>query len=744
MAKQEDTIRKLRKYLNSQNLYTSLRLTAAALIPAVLLYHFNLLTSAIALPLGAMFTGLTDSPGPVHHRRNSLAVSILFNFVLILIAGVLHNYTTLIIPALIVFGLFFSLLAVYGTRAGSIGLNALIVFIFNIDGHLLSNGHALREALLFAAGGVWYSILSLLLYSIRPYRLMQQMLGECLIEVANYLQVKGEFYGISPVYEDLNNRLIQHQISIRQMQEDLRELLFKTRSIAEESTTEGRMLMSVFLDSIDLMERIMTSQYDYRELHEKFGKANILNTIQTQLNLLSGELHDAGLAMQSGFPARSRRDLDALMEDTMNHFFRLREIGLNENNFEDFIALRQILFSLQDVTERIKRLRLSTFYKSKNTQKEKADVDLEKFITHSEIDPKLLLSNLNLQSLNFRHAIRLTVGLLLGYLGSLFFPLGHSYWILLTIAVIIKPAYGITRQRNLQRVGGTITGAVLGFGLLYLTTNTTFIFVSLVVAMVVSYSFLKQNYFVSSAGITLYVLLSFSFLNAAGFRTALNDRVIDTVIGSVIAWLVSWLVLPRWEHQHIETDIQKALFANRTYFDTVARIFLGQETDATTFKLHRKEAFVALANLSDTFHRMLSEPKSRQVNLSHYHQLVATSHTLTSYIASLSYFAQRTGKKYVSQEFAPLISQIDEQFDAAEQVLQHHQTVKASQMQPLQPVNSKVQELLAKRRQEISSGKGNMETSVRRTLSDLKSINDQFELISTATVDEVRILEKMV
>jgi len=70
-----ETIRKLRKYLSSQNLYTSVRLTAAALIPAVLLYHYNLLASAIALPLGAMFTGLTDSPGPLHHRRNSLSIS---------------------------------------------------------------------------------------------------------------------------------------------------------------------------------------------------------------------------------------------------------------------------------------------------------------------------------------------------------------------------------------------------------------------------------------------------------------------------------------------------------------------------------------------------------------------------------------------------------------------------------------------------------------------------------------------
>ena len=743
MLNGEDTIRRLRKYLNSQNLYTSIRLTAAALLPGVILYHYNLLASAIALPLGAMFTGLTDSPGPLHHRRNSLAISISVNFIIILIAGAIHTYTLLVIVALVVFSFFFSLITVYGTRAGSIGLNALLVFIFNIDGHLLANGNAFHEALLFAAGGIWYAVLSLVLYTLRPYRLMQQMLGECIIETSGYLQTKGEFYNESPDYTELNNRLITYQISIRQMQDDLREFLFKTRSVMRESTVKGRTLISVFLDSVDLMERVMTLQYDYETLHHKFSGKGILGIIKKQIDVLSDELHGTGLALQSGFAARSRLNLDDIQQETATAFFELRKKELNENTIADFIALRQILYSLQDITERIKRLRLSTYYDAKNSKEDRPDIDLEKFISHSEIDPKLFLNNLTLDSSNFRHAVRLTVGLLIGYFISFFFPIGHSYWILLTIAVIIKPAYSITRQRNIQRVGGTIAGAVVGFGVLYLVHNTTLIFIILIATMVIAYSFLKLNYFISSAGITLYVLLSFSFLNAAGFRHALDDRVTDTIIGSIIAWLVSIWVLPKWEHEQIDNEVAKALSANRVYFNSVAQSFLGKAVDVTTFKLHRRDAFVALANLSDTFQRMLSEPKSRQVKMPLYHQFVATSHTLTSYIASLSYYAQRAEGKYTSPEFAPLVQQIDEQFTIAEAVLQHDQTVEASQIKPVLPVSRKVQELLAKRRQELSAGADEMETSVRKTLSDLKTINDQFELISTVTVDEIRILEKI-
>ncbi len=743
MVTQTEAARQLRKYLTSQNLYTSIRLTAAALIPAVILYHYDLLLSAIALPLGAIFTASIDSPGPLVHRRNTLAVSIVCTFIVILIAGALHAYPPFVIAALIFFGMFFSLLAIYGNRASSVGLNALIVFIFNIDGHLLTNSTALHEALLFSAGGIWYFLLSMLSYSLRPYKLIQQMLGECVIKTADYLKIKGRLYSSSPDYTDINNQLIQNQVSIRQMQEDLREILFKTRSIVKESTVKSRVLMSAFLDIVDLMERVMTSQYDYQELHEKWDKTDFLSLLAKQINILADELHEAGLALQSGLPSSSRRDLDVLQQKSMDAFLALRKTNLDENTIEDFIALRQILFSLQDITERIKRLRLSTHYDKKISKEYKNDVDIEKFISHSDIDPRLLINNLTLESANFRHAIRLTVGLLIGYTISFFFPFGHSYWILLTIAVIIKPAYSITRKRNIQRVLGTLTGAVFGFGILYLVHNNTALFIIMTGAMVIAYSFLRVNYFVSSAGITLYVLVSFSFLSSGGFQHALNDRLIDTLIGSAIAWLVAIFVLPNWEHKQIDEYITAALEANRKYFNTVAQSFIGKPVDTTTFKLHRKDAFVALANLSDTFQRMLSEPKSRQIKMEEYHQFVATSHTLTSYIASLSYYAQTNADKYASEEFVPLVAQIDKQFEIATDVLEHHQTVKASEIKPALPVSKKVQHLLAQRRQEISAGKSEMETSVRRTLSDLKTINDQFELISTATVDEVRILETL-
>ncbi len=142
----------------------------------------------------------------------------------------------------------------------------------------------------------------------------------------------------------------------------------------------------------------------------------------------------------------------------------MRNKKLNATNIEGFIKLRHILFSLQDLAERIKVLSQYTTYDrsiSKALKNQpKREMHLDRFITRQDLDPNLLFDNLSLQSSTFRHAVRLTLALMAGYVISLLFPLGHGYWILLTITTILKPAYSISKKRNGQRIIGTVTGAL--------------------------------------------------------------------------------------------------------------------------------------------------------------------------------------------------------------------------------------------------------------------------------------------
>lgn len=739
-----DYTREFRKFISSQYLYSGIRITAGAIIPAVVLHYFGLLTSMMAVPLGALVVAFTDLPGPPQHRRNGMLASIALNFVVVVIVGLSRHMPWLIGIEIIIFGLFFSLIGVYGNRINSIGLIALLVFIFNVDGQKLSI-NIWKDAAWFTVGGAWYTLLSLTLYSLRPYKLIQQSLGESLMEIADYLRIKAAFYAEERDTEQLYKEMISHQVIIHQHQGDLHEMLFRARSIISESTSKSRILMVMFLDSMDLFERIMTTQQDYENLHKEADDTGILPVYHRMIILCSDALQRIGLATQEGLPYKDDNELDAALKETSDAYFALRDKELGPHSIEGFIRLRHILYSIEDLVERIAVLARYTTYDSSISKNAALAEKLPKdqFVAHEALNPRLLLDNLSLKSAHFRHAIRITLAMMIGYIISLLYPLGHGYWILLTIVTIMKPAYSITKQRNWHRIGGTIIGAVLSFSILYVTKDNTILFIVMLLAMIISYTYIKLNYLVGSAGITVYVVMSFHFLNPGGLSSVLQDRVVDTTIGSLIAYIISTFVLPLWEHEQIDPFILESVKANRLYFTQVAMPFTGQPLELNRFRTARKESFVALANMSDHFQRMLSEPKTKQPGLPQYHQFVATSHLLTSHIASLSYYAQRSAQQYASQDFLLLVKQIDEQFEQALNLLEKHTAAKTAQKMGDHPIRAKLQQLFEQRRQEMQAGASASGQSVRKTLSDLKTIADQFQLIYSITAEQVKILDKM-
>jgi uncharacterized membrane protein YccC len=76
------------------------------------------------------------------------------------------------------------------------------------------------------------------------------------------------------------------------------------------------------------------------------------------------------------------------------------------------------------------------------------DADYEKMITHQEISTDLFINNLTLKSESFRHSLRVSIAVIAGFFVSKLFNIGHSYWVLLTIIVILKPAFSLTKKRN--------------------------------------------------------------------------------------------------------------------------------------------------------------------------------------------------------------------------------------------------------------------------------------------------------
>ena len=235
----------------------------------------------------------------------------------------------------------------------------------------------------------------------------------------------------------------------------------------------------------------------------------------------------------------------------------------------------------------------------------------------------------------FRHALRVMITCIAGYiLAKMIFTGHHSYWILMTIIIILKPAYSLTKEKNIDRLLGTIGGGIIGLLLLLFIKNEIAIFSLMVVCMLGTYTFVRMNYVVMVIFLTPYVLMLFHFLNMDIVDIA-GERLVDTLIACVLAWIAMRFLFPSWERSTIRKNMLNVLEANLKYLNKLAAAMRKNNISAVEYKLVRKEVFVSTANLSAALHRMQSEPRSKQQHRVEIYELVVLNHVLSSNIASL-------------------------------------------------------------------------------------------------------------
>src|SRR5882757_2566293 len=356
-----DYIREYKSFINSHYLSGAVRITLGIILPSILLGYFNNLSAGIVVSIGAMCVGNTDNPGPIHHRRNGMIACVIIIFIASLLTGLVSGSGVLTGALVFVFCFVFSMMGIYGNRASSIGVNALLVMVLNID-RPQHGWESLINALYILAGGVWYTALSLLLYSFRPYKLIQQAMGECVQATAGYLRIKASFYARLVDYDKSYRQLVDHQIDLHEKQELLRELLFKSRDIVKESTHTGRVLVMIFLDIVDLFERVMTSQQDYQMLHRSFDDSGLLKEFREVILDMAIELDEIGIAIKSGKPSVETTHLSSRIRQLRESFVRYRDQHRTAENVEGFIGLRHILESIEDIGDRLHTLHGYTTY----------------------------------------------------------------------------------------------------------------------------------------------------------------------------------------------------------------------------------------------------------------------------------------------------------------------------------------------------------------------------------------------
>jgi uncharacterized membrane protein YccC len=337
---------------------------------------------------------------------------------------------------------------------------------------------------------------------------------------------------------------------------------------------------------------------------------------------------------------------------------------LNVEQPETYALLVQILRRLRNANNTVERM---AGYMGKRATAKSVDELLEKspsrFLTRQELRVGMLTSNLRMNSSHFRYALRVSVATLLGMTATTLIGhvasgegmtptlMAHSYWIVLTILIVMKPGFALTRQRNGWRLAGTLTGCAIAFALFSLTDNSNIYLGVLIVSCVLGYSMIQLNYAVAAALITLAVLMAFHFLSPAN-TLVVGERAMDTVIGCILALACSY-ILPWWERGFMSPLAAQAQAANLEYlvtglkFAQARRDRQGQDTATQeplqseseeeahlAWRLARKQVHIAFANFVSAFYRMANEPARQHGNVPAYNNLLIQNHVLASQISA--------------------------------------------------------------------------------------------------------------
>lgn len=653
----------MQRFFNTQAFADGVRATFAILLPALVGMYLGYFEAGIIISLGAMSVSLTDAPGPIADKRNGMLICNLLLFLTILLTAWAQDNIYLLAALVAATTFFYSMFNVYGNRAGAVGNAAILILILTMD-RTLERG-VLVYAGLVVAGGLFYTSLSLLSYQLRPYRMVQRVLGDCISEMARYLSVKADFYFPDTELRQDYHNMVSEQIKVHEKQEAVREVMFKTRRIVQETTVPGRKLLLTFVETVDLFENITATYYDYQLLRDQYRGTGVLEAFGMTLKKMSIELDIMGRSIEGNVRFRKGFDYDSEIVHLKNKIDALAAEGRPTR------VLKRILVNLRKILSGFNNLAL---YFEKEEPRQPSG-EHTRFVDHQSLHPKILFQNLSLESAVFRHSVRVCVACIAGFMVAKFIDYGHhSYWILLTIAFILKPAFSLTRQRNIERIIGTVGGGLIAIFIFLLFPQQRQVqFAFMVLFMLGTYSFLRIHYLVMVFCVTPYVLILFRFLGLPLVDLA-GERIIDTLVGCAIAFAASYLLLPTWEADQLKVYMKKMLQANARYLNKIIEQLQGKPVNMMDYKLARKGVYVASANLASAFQRMLSEPRGKQINRRYTQQFVVLNHVLFSNIASVGTQILHEAPKEGAEEALRPAKRACEHLNAAIEIFENGRT----------------------------------------------------------------------
>ncbi len=674
----------------------------------------------IPLFLGIIASALSETDDSWQGRLQALVVTLLCFASASFVVQWLFPWPWLFAAGLAVSTFTLIMLGAIGQRYATIASGTLILSIYsmiNIEQHGGVDEDVAARQLLLLAGAAWYGAISVVWCALFSRQPVKQSMARVYKALGEFLILKSALF--EPVrgvdVEARRVALARQNGKVVDALNQAKEMIFRRLEGQRGSRKLNRYLQIYFIAQ-DIHERASSTHYPYSALTDAFFHHDVLFRCQRLLDQQGRACRQLAKSLLLNRPFSHEQSEQALAD------LRASIDNLSERGKPEWRPLIRPLNALADNLSTLEAQIASVH--NPDTGSERRDSALYDRSPSSLLEAwKRVRLNFTLGSPTFRHAVRLTTALVVGYGLLQWLDPQQGFWILLTTLFVCRPNFATTRRFLSQRILGTVLGLIAGWASISLFPQPLIQSMIAVAAGVSFFANREKHYVIATASITLLVLCSFNQVGD-GFDL-IWPRLFDTLIGSLIAGLAVFFILPDWQSRRLYREAAKVLTNHRRYLDEIVHQYEEGKQDDLAYRLARRNAHNADAALSTLLTNMLHEPGHyRKQDADNGLRFLVLSNTLLSHLSALGAHRHRLAEDEDDAAFVPLAKRISALLEQLAEQL--------DKRLPVEPLTAPANELLSQLEEQSGTAEEKAVTLYRPIQSQLRLIASQLGPLSDA------------
>jgi uncharacterized membrane protein (TIGR01666 family) len=403
-----------------------------------------------------------------------------------------------------------------------------------------------------------------------------------------------------------------------------------TRLKGDRGQKDTRRSLQYYFVAQDIHERADSAHIDYQKLAKLFQHSDILFRFQRILTIQGKACQDLAQCILNRTRYTHNKRFQHSFENLRLSLEKLREDNIYDQvRVNALFALYQNLKSIDAQLQNLETERDLQLINAQQTEHQLKDDDLKGW---NDIFVRVK-QHLTPESVLFRHAVRLSIVLFIGYIFIQVTNIAYGYWILLTALFVCQPNFNATKRRLYLRIVGTLIGIIVGLAIIYFIPSLEGQLVMLILSGVLFFELRSKQYAQATAFITILALINFN-LDGSAFAAGF-PRFIDTLIGCALAWFGVSFIWPDWKFRRLPRTIQRSIEAQCNYLSEVVQQYHEGKNNALNYRVVRRAAHNTDAEVASLISTLATEPNIDPTQKSLAFEFLCLSHTFLSYIAAL-------------------------------------------------------------------------------------------------------------